>query len=161
MKKPLLALALVALSYGGGATANDFPTQARVEFVLACMGERGGQSYDTLYPCICMIDRIASRIAYREYTAAETLSFLYGTPGERGGHVPRCGPAIEEAHQGVPHLAPGGRGGVLRLPGRRRLGAMMQVGIRPCLVVNPIVRLVARSPHRIVRCAGSETDGTG
>ena len=85
MKKPLLALALVALSYGGGATANDFPTQARVEFVLACMGERGGQSYDTLYPCICMIDRIASRIAYQEYTAAETLSFLYGTPGERGG----------------------------------------------------------------------------
>ena len=85
MKKPLLALALVALSYGGGATANDFPTQARVEFVLACMGERGGQSYDTLYPCICTIDRIASRIAYREYAAAETLSFLYGTPGERGG----------------------------------------------------------------------------
>ena len=85
MKKPLLALVLVALSYGGGATANDFPTQARVEFVLACMGERGSQSYDTLYPCICMIDRIASRIAYQEYTAAETLSFLYGTPGERGG----------------------------------------------------------------------------
>ena len=65
--------------------ANDFPTQARVEFVFACMGERGGQSYDTLYPCICTIDRIASRIAYRDYTAAETLSFLYGTPGERGG----------------------------------------------------------------------------
>lgn len=85
MKKPLLALAFAALSYGGGATANDFPTQARVEFVLACMGEHGGQSYDTLYPCICTIDRIASRMAYRDYTAAETLSFLYGTPGERGG----------------------------------------------------------------------------
>ena len=65
--------------------ANDFPTQARVEFVLSCMGERGGQSYDTLYPCICTIDRIASRMTYRDYTAAETLSFLYGTPGERGG----------------------------------------------------------------------------
>ena len=24
-------------------------------------------------------------MTYREYTAAETLSFLYGTPGERGG----------------------------------------------------------------------------
>ena len=86
MKKLLLALAFAALSsHGGAATANDFPTQARVEFVLACMGERGGQSYDTLYPCICTIDRIASRIAYRDYTAAETLSFLYSTPGERGG----------------------------------------------------------------------------
>ena len=65
--------------------ANDFPTQARVEFVLSCMSERGGQSYNTLYPCICTIDKIASRISYRDYTAAETLSFLYSTPGERGG----------------------------------------------------------------------------
>ena len=85
MKKVLPALALSALSFGWGAMANDFPTQARVEFVLGCMDERGGQSYDTLYPCVCTIDGIASRMTYREYTAAETLSFLYGTPGERGG----------------------------------------------------------------------------
>ena len=65
--------------------ANDFPTQARVEFVLSCMDQRGGQSYNSLYPCVCVIDRIAARLSYREYTAAETLSFLYGTPGERGG----------------------------------------------------------------------------
>ena len=87
-RKPLSALvlaALVSLSWAGTATGNDFPTQARVEFVLSCMGERGGQSYNTLYPCICVIDRIAEKIPYREYAAAETLSFLYGTPGERGG----------------------------------------------------------------------------
>ena len=88
MKKPLFILALVAmvpLLPGDRAEANDFPTQARVEFVLNCMDERGGQSYDTLYPCICIVDEIASRIAYSDYTAAETLSFLYSTPGERGG----------------------------------------------------------------------------
>lgn len=73
------------LSYAGGALANDFPTQARVEFVLGCMGERGGQSYDTLYPCVCIVDTIAEKMSYREYTAAEALSFLYSTPGERGG----------------------------------------------------------------------------
>ena len=87
-RKPVSAFllaAVAALSWTGTATANDFPTQARVEFVLSCMGEQGGQSYDTLYPCICAIDRIAEKIAYREYAAAETLSFLYGTPGERGG----------------------------------------------------------------------------
>ena len=88
MKKSLFALAFAALSsfpYGGSAVANDFPTQARVEFVFSCMGERGGQSYNTLYPCVCVIDRIASRMSYRDYTAAETLSFLYSTPGEKGG----------------------------------------------------------------------------
>lgn len=88
MKQPLLVLAVAALSSLSvmtSAVANDFPTQARVEFVLSCMDQRGGQSYNSLYPCICVIDRIASRMSHREYTAAETLSFLYGTPGERGG----------------------------------------------------------------------------
>ncbi len=85
MKKVLLALAVVAAPGIERALANDFPTQARVEFVLACMNLEGGQSYDTLYPCVCMIDRIASQISYEDYTTAETLSFLYSTPGERGG----------------------------------------------------------------------------
>ena len=85
MKKVLLALAVVAAPGVERALANDFPTQARVEFVLACMNLEGGQSYDTLYPCVCMIDRIASQISYEDYTTAETLSFLYSTPGERGG----------------------------------------------------------------------------
>ena len=88
MKQPLLVLAVSALSSLSvmtSAVANDFPTQARVEFVLSCMGERGGQSYNSMYPCICVIDRMAAQMPYREYTAAETLSFLYSTPGERGG----------------------------------------------------------------------------
>ena len=85
MKKVLLALAVVVAPGVERALANDFPTQARVEFVLACMNLGGGQSYDTLYPCVCMIDRIASQITYEDYTTAETLSFLYSTPGERGG----------------------------------------------------------------------------
>ena len=88
MKQPLVVLAVAALSSLSVMTsvaANDFPTQARVEFVLNCMGERGGQSYDTLYPCICVVDRIASQMPYREYTASEMLSFLFSTPGERGG----------------------------------------------------------------------------
>ena len=62
------------------------------------MDARGGQSYNSLYPCICAVDQIASRMPYREYTAAETLSFLYGTPGERGGFFPRLRrPAPESA----------------------------------------------------------------
>ena len=88
MKRVLVWLALAVAPfqlYGADPAENDFPTQARVEFVLNCMGERGGQTYDTLYPCVCIIDTIASGMPYREYTAAETLTFLYSTPGERGG----------------------------------------------------------------------------
>lgn len=99
MKQSLVVLAVAALSSLSvmpSAVANDFPTQARVEFVLSCMDERGGQSYDSLYPCICVIDRIAAGMPYREYTAAETLSFLFGTPGERGGIFRDAAPQSRE-----------------------------------------------------------------
>jgi hypothetical protein len=49
------------------------------------MDVHGGGSYDTLYPCVCTIDRIAAQMSYETYTQAETLTFLYGTPGEKGG----------------------------------------------------------------------------
>jgi hypothetical protein len=69
----------------GLASANDFPTQARVEFVLGCMQQAGGQSYDTLYPCVCLIDRIAAAMTYAEFAEAQVFSQLRSTPGERGG----------------------------------------------------------------------------
>ena len=54
----------LALLLPGAALANDFPTQARVEFVLGCMSEQGGQSYDTLYKCVCLIDAIAAEMSH-------------------------------------------------------------------------------------------------
>jgi len=79
-----LATAVLA-GYIPVAAANDFPTQARVEYVLSCMQATGKQSYDSLYACVCEVDHIASKLSYQDYTQAQTLSFLYGTPGERGG----------------------------------------------------------------------------
>jgi len=67
------------------SVANDFPTQARVEFVLGCMQAQGGQSYDTLYPCVCLIDMIAAEMSYAEFAEAQVFSQLRSTPGERGG----------------------------------------------------------------------------
>ena len=49
------------------------------------MAERGGQSYDTLYPCVCMIDRIAEEMTYAEFAEAQVFWQLRSTPGERGG----------------------------------------------------------------------------
>lgn len=79
-----IALAVLA-TLPGVCAANDFPTQARVEFVLACMNERGGQSYDTLYPCVCVIDKIAENMSYEEFAEAQVFWQLRSTPGERGG----------------------------------------------------------------------------
>jgi len=79
-----VASVLLALLPGVSA-ANDFPTQARVEFVLSCMNDRGGQSYDTLYPCVCMIDRIAEEMTFAEFAEAQVFWQLRSTAGERGG----------------------------------------------------------------------------
>ena len=76
---------LLACLWAASVAANDFPTQARVEYVLSCMERAGGQSYDTLYPCICAIDKIAAEMKYADYTHAETMSVMIRTPGEKGG----------------------------------------------------------------------------
>lgn len=65
--------------------ANDFPTQARVEYVLQCMNAHGPQNYENLYSCICVIDKIAETFQYDDYAEAEVFALLRSTPGERGG----------------------------------------------------------------------------
>jgi len=78
-------LALWALFPSTVAGANDFPTQARVEYILRCMDSHGGQKYENLYSCTCVIDKIADKIPYDEFVEAEVFAQLRGTPGERGG----------------------------------------------------------------------------
>ena len=82
MLRALIGLSLLS---PGVTLANDFPTQARVEFVLGCMNEQGGQSYDTLYKCVCLVDAIAAQMSYAEFAEAQVFSQLRSTPGERGG----------------------------------------------------------------------------
>ncbi|MDH4047148.1 MAG: hypothetical protein OEV63_03305 [Gammaproteobacteria bacterium] len=79
------AFVLYSLLICSTAGANDFPTQARVEYVFKCMNSHGGQTYETLYSCVCVIDKIAEKIAYDEYVEADVFSQLRSTPGERGG----------------------------------------------------------------------------
>ena len=81
-----LCIALLGL-LPGAAAANDFPTQARVEFVLGCMNEQGGQSYDNLYKCVCLVDAIAAEMTHEEFAQAQVFSQLKSTAGERGGVV--------------------------------------------------------------------------
>lgn len=80
-----LALAALAATLAPAAYGNDFPTQARVEYVLRCMDANGGQNYDNLYACVCAIDRIAESFTFDEFTEAEAFALMRSTPGERGG----------------------------------------------------------------------------
>ena len=85
------------------ADANDFPTQARVEYVLRCMDANGGQNYDTLYACVCSIDRIAESFSYQEFAQAETFALMRSTPGEQGGvfRDPDQARALQKKYQEV------------------------------------------------------------
>jgi hypothetical protein len=82
----LLAVAACApLCASANPDTSDFPTLARVEYVLRCMDYHGGQVYENMYSCVCSIDRIASEFSYDEFEKAEVLAQLRATPGERGG----------------------------------------------------------------------------
>lgn len=85
MKSPFITAIFLSSLVALTAQANDFPTQARVEYVLGCMNSRGGQNYSVMYPCICAIDKIASEFTYQQYEQAEVFSHLWSTAGERGG----------------------------------------------------------------------------
>jgi hypothetical protein len=70
---------------GANYSSNDFPTLARVEFVLRCMDYHGGQIYENMYSCVCTVDKIATQFSYDDFVRAEVLAQLRTTPGERGG----------------------------------------------------------------------------
>jgi len=52
--------------------ANDFPTEARADYVFACMAANG-QSRDALKKCACSIDMVAAILPYDRYVEAETV----------------------------------------------------------------------------------------
>lgn len=64
------------------SNSNDYPTEARSEYVFACMATNG-QTRDVLRRCACSIDVIASILPYARYVEAETVLALRQTAGER------------------------------------------------------------------------------
>lgn len=78
-----LATALLTQSAGAEVLHNDYPTEARAEYVLACMATNG-QTQDALRRCSCSIDTVASILSWEDYVAAETVMRMRQTSGERG-----------------------------------------------------------------------------
>lgn len=83
-------LAVLALALGVGAAPaaaqpkNDYPTAARVDYVIGCMAANG-QTQEMMAKCSCSIDRIAEHIPYGDYEELETVRRMQMIPGERGG----------------------------------------------------------------------------
>jgi hypothetical protein len=78
-------LLLAAVSGSGFARANDFPTHARVEFVLDCMRSSKAPQEEAMYKCSCAIDDIATKISYSDWVERATVANGITIAGERGG----------------------------------------------------------------------------
>ena len=62
---------------------NDYPTDARADYVFACM-KTNGDTRQALEKCSCSIDVIASLLPYARYVDAETVLSLAQVPGVFG-----------------------------------------------------------------------------
>ena len=89
-------LCAATIAPGTAAMANDFPTAARVDYVIGCMAANG-QDQIVMSKCACSIDYIAERMTFAEYTEIETIKRMRLVAGERAGifrEVPRITDAM-------------------------------------------------------------------
>lgn len=77
----LLLAAGTAFAAGTGDT-NDYPTEARADYVFACMETNGG-TREALRRCSCSIDVIASILPYDKYVSAETILSVVQVGGDK------------------------------------------------------------------------------
>jgi hypothetical protein len=100
---------------------NDFPTQARVEYVMQCMAEQGGQNLDNMYHCVCAVDKIASRMNFQEYSEALTFTYMFDTPGDKGGEF-RDPPKSKELRDKLKEAKKEAEGCFPEIPGKKTEG---------------------------------------
>ena len=85
MKRLILLLCLLpglAFAQTVSQRFNDYPTEARADYVFACM-QTNGQSREMLGRCACSIDEIASLLPFDRYLEAETVLSMRRVGGER------------------------------------------------------------------------------
>ena len=92
----LILAASRAIAAGAGPV-NDYPTQARAEFVFACMASNG-QTQQALRQCACAIDVIASILPYDKYEQAETVLRMRRGAGGYMGEIFRTATSNAMVH---------------------------------------------------------------
>lgn len=94
MKRWSIGALVAAVVLPLSASAYEYPTVERVEYVHTCMRENeGGQSQEMIYKCSCLIDAIAKQLTYDEFVEASTAAYAYSIGGERGETVRAYAPA--------------------------------------------------------------------
>ena len=85
---PLLSASLLACSLAIAdescpetRAGSDYPTSARVDYVIGCMMANGQTTPEMMQKCSCSIDHIATSLAYDDYEKIETLLRLQQMPG--------------------------------------------------------------------------------
>jgi hypothetical protein len=86
--------AVVAMSVGAKAAGpiNDYPTNARADYVFGCM-KANGDTRTALDQCSCSIDVIATILPYDRYVEAEAVLSLSQVPGRFGAQFRSPEPA--------------------------------------------------------------------
>jgi hypothetical protein len=79
----LAASLMVLTTSTKAAELNDYPTEARADYVFACM-KTNGDTQQALHQCSCSIDVIASILPYDRYVAAQTVLSLSQVEGRFG-----------------------------------------------------------------------------
>ncbi len=85
MKLVKITPLLLAMSTFSAHAANDYPTLERVDSVLTCMAQHGGQTVENLYACSCKIDVVAELVPFELWDEARTFKTYKRMPGEKGG----------------------------------------------------------------------------
>jgi hypothetical protein len=85
----LRVIGFALLVFGSAAAAlaaneaNDYPTDARADYVFGCM-KVNGDTRQALQQCSCSIDVIASILPYERYVTAESVLSLVQVPSVFG-----------------------------------------------------------------------------
>jgi hypothetical protein len=77
------AVPLMAAHAAGPVRVSDFPTTARVEYVLECMKKHDGK-YEYMYKCSCAVDEIGKQVSFDDYVEISTALRHQSLGGERG-----------------------------------------------------------------------------
>lgn len=79
----LLLPLLLPTAVRAAPNGNDFPTVARVEYVLDCMNQHAGKQ-EFLYKCSCIIDQIGKQMKYEDYVTMSAALRYQTLEGPRG-----------------------------------------------------------------------------
>lgn len=77
-----VALAMLAIPVAAAEAENDYPTDARVDYVFGCMAANG-QTREAMQRCTCSVDQLAAILPYDKYVQASTVLSMRQGVGAR------------------------------------------------------------------------------